>query len=386
MKVLNVIPSVSPLRGGPSRAIVDMECALSLRGIAVTTVATNDDGDNDRALAVPCGVPIKEENATRWYFPKTTNFYTTSVGLGRWLPNNIVNYDLIHVHALFSFAPVVAAYLARLKRIPYVVRPLGALSPYGMTKRRSLLKRLSLSIIERRILEGASAVHFTSLAEKQEAEALGLHFNGVVVPLGVKIDQPVNDTRPDAGGEFSLLCLSRIDPIKNIECLLHAVARVSSRVPLLTLKIAGDGDPAYVTKLKSLAEELGISDRILWLGFIEGKDKARALRDASAFILPSLSESFGLAVVEALAVGLPCIVSKHVAISSEIAAHGAGIVVDATAHSIAEGIERLVGDENQLGIMSAAARRLVLDEFSIESMGRRLETLYQKILAPGVAA
>src|SRR5207247_692579 len=104
-KVLHVIPSVSYSQGGPSRAIVDIERALTARNIDVTTVTTNDDG-NSLTLPVQCGEPIATRNATRWYFPRSTVFFKTSVAIAKWLKDNIGNFDIVHAHGLFSFAPV----------------------------------------------------------------------------------------------------------------------------------------------------------------------------------------------------------------------------------------------------------------------------------------
>src|SRR5262245_6381151 len=100
MKVLHVIPSVSAVHGGPSRAIVDIERALAARGIEVTTVTTNDDG-NSRTLPVRCGEAITNASATRWYFPRSTVFFKVSVGLAQWLKANVASFDIVHAHALF---------------------------------------------------------------------------------------------------------------------------------------------------------------------------------------------------------------------------------------------------------------------------------------------
>jgi glycosyltransferase involved in cell wall biosynthesis len=132
MRVLHVIPSVSPVHGGPSRAILDMERALAERGIEVTTVTTNDDG-NSRTLPVLCSEPVATPYATRWYFPRTTLFFKVSIRLAQWLRANVADFDVVHAHALFSFAPIASAFIARQAGVPYVLRPLGVLSRYGMT-------------------------------------------------------------------------------------------------------------------------------------------------------------------------------------------------------------------------------------------------------------
>jgi glycosyltransferase involved in cell wall biosynthesis len=381
MRVLQVIPSVSPVHGGPSRAIVDIERALTARGIEVTTVATNDDGA-ERTLAVPCGIPVATSCATRWYFPRNTVFFKVSVGLGRWLRDNIAAFDVVHAHALFSFAPVAAAFLARRAAVPYVLRPLGVLAPYGMTRHHPLLKRASFALIERRLLESASAVHFTSSAEKAEAEALGLKCNGVLIPLGIDLNgsrqNPI--VGPKENNAFNLLFLARIDRKKNLEGLLQALHLVSSKYPNITLNIAGDGDRKYVDTLKSLARRLAIDGHVNWLGYVDSDRKSDLLAAACAFVLPSFSENFGIAAVEALAAGLPCLVSHGVAVSHEIDKAGAGIVVGTSPVEIAAGIEKILDNGPGMAAMSAAARALSVNAFSIDAMGARLEALYRDIL------
>ena len=379
MKVLQVIPSVSAVHGGPSRAIVDIERALAARGIVVTTVTTNDDGDG-ATLPVKCGKPIALPDATRWYFPRSSVFYKPSILLGLWLKENIRAFDIVHAHGLFSFAPIAAATVARRARVPYVLRPLGALHRYGMTRHHPLLKKISFALLERSLIETASAVHFTSRAEQREAELLKLRCNGVVIPLGIDVDSVLTRAAGGSGNRderFNLLFLSRIDPKKNLEGLLHAVAIVRRRHPNLVLDIGGDGDPDYLRELKALVERLQICGHVRWHGYVEKQIKADMLASADAFVLPSYSENFGIAVVEALAAGLPCVVSREVAVSDEIERARAGVVVDTGIESIAAGIEQLVTGESGYPLMSAAARKLAARAFSLSAMGERLEMLYR---------
>jgi glycosyltransferase involved in cell wall biosynthesis len=381
MKVLHIIPSVSAAHGGPSRAIINIEQALAARGIEVTTATTNDDG-NRHTLVVPCGKPIVMPFATRWYFPRNTVLFKVSVGLGQWLKDNIASFHLVHAHALFSFAPIAAAFLARRARVPYILRPLGVLARYGMTRHHPIVKRASFALIERRLIESASAVHFTSSTEQAEAEALGLKCNGVVIPLGIDVagvsKSAIVRTKPAEA--FSLLFLSRIEQKKNLEGLLHALRHVLAKRFNVTLSIAGGGDPQYIESLQLLARNLAIADQINWLGYVEGERKREALMAASAFVLPSHSENFGIAVAEALAAGLPCIVSRGVAISDRIEKAGAGIVTATGPADIALGIEQLLTNEIGISVMSKAARALASSEFSIDIMGARLEALYRNIL------
>jgi glycosyltransferase involved in cell wall biosynthesis len=376
VKVLHVIPSVAVAHGGPSRAMVEIERALAARGIACTT-ATTDEGLP--AGSVPLNVPVEGEAATRFYFPVLTAFYKVSPALWRWLAASITQYDVVHVHALFSMAPLAAAYCARRASIPYVVRPLGVLSPYGMQQRRPLLKQLSFRLLERGLIEAASAVHFTSQAEMDEAAALNLRCKGVVIPLGIEV-AATPPPRRHRGDGFRLLYLSRIDRKKNLDGLLRAVAFVRQAQPGLTLTVAGDGAADYVAELKRLAAALGIADAVHWLGYVDGARKAAALAAADAFVLPSHAENFGIAAVEALAAGLPAIASDQVAIHADIAAAKAGAVVRTDADSIAAAIRTLAADRDGYAAMSAAAHALALRSFSNAAMGERLEQLYRSLV------
>src|SRR5256885_663146 len=101
-KVLHVIPSVGPQRGGPSAMVRQLARSLVQAGVETHVATTNDDGP--RTLRVPCGRPVVEDGVTYWYFPRQTRFYTFSRPLGTWLSRHVSEFDLLHVHALFSYA------------------------------------------------------------------------------------------------------------------------------------------------------------------------------------------------------------------------------------------------------------------------------------------
>lgn len=383
MKILHVIASVSRKRGGPSAAIGHIERALAARGVAVTTVTTNDDGDG-ATLPVACGEPVAGEHATRWHFERQTNFYVVSLPMFRWLAANIGAFDAVHVHGLFSFAPVAALLLARWKRVPCIVHPLGALMRYGMTQRRPWLKRLSFGLIERPLMTKAAAVHFASAAERTDAAALRLDCRPVVIPLGIDAAPPPGPIG-SSDGAFNLLLLSRIDPVKNIESLIRALALLAPAHPELVLGIAGDGPADYVRSLHRLAQSCGVGSRIRWLGHCDGAAKSEAFARASVFVLPSHSESFGLAALEALAAGVPCIVSRDVALAADLDAARAAVVVSGDPLGIAGGIETLIRDPALRGSIAAAGQRLARESYSLDLMGARLAAMYRDICLPAQA-
>lgn len=388
LKVLHVIPSLAAAHGGPSRMIELMERALTRRGIDVETATTDDDGFG-RRNGKPCAMPLHENGVIRRYFSLRLNFYKVSPGFARWIFRHAGDYDLLHIHALFSFPSVIAATAARRAGVPYVIRPLGTLNRYGVTARRPRLKRLSLKLIEAPILRHAAAVHFTSEAERIEAEELRVPMQSAVIALG---EEPPESSDPSAivarfpelAGSRNILFLSRLDPKKNVEGLLKAFALCCGDLTDARLVIAGDGSAGYVASLRLLATRLGFSDRVTWTGHLSGELKASAFASARVFALPSLSENFGISVVEAMMAGLPCVLGSGVAIAGTIAQAQAGLIVEVNHQSIARGLVQLMTNEPLRALMATNAARLAREQFSTEAMGASLADLYARHVTIGI--
>ncbi|MEQ1841601.1 MAG: glycosyltransferase, partial [Verrucomicrobiales bacterium] len=143
MRILHVIPSLALCHGGPSVVLPIMERALLAGGMEVETITTDDEGPG-RRNGKGDGTPREENGIVRRYFPKQTEFYKVSFPLARWMRKALHDFDVVHIHALFSHTSIAAARAARSAGVPYVIRPLGVLNQYGITQRRALLKQLSL--------------------------------------------------------------------------------------------------------------------------------------------------------------------------------------------------------------------------------------------------
>ena len=386
LRVLHVIPSVGPLRGGPSVVVRTMARGLADAGLDVHVAATDDNGPG--RLSFPHALPVVEDAVTYHYFPRQTGFYGVSWPLGRWLARHVREYDLVHIHALFSFAAVAAAYCTARAGVPYVVRPLGTLSRWGMERRRPWLKRLSFALVERRILRGAARIQYTSEQERIEATELGLSERHTVVPLG--IDLAPFATLPSRGwrrervpgwaGRPLALFLSRLDPKKGLDVVLAALARARARRSDLALVIAGSGDTRFEQGLRQRAERLGVADSVHWAGFLSGQEKLAALADADLFVLPSYSENFGIAVVEAMAAGLPVVISDRVGIHREVAAARAGLVMAPEEEAVAEAMLQLAPATGLRAELGARGRELARCRFSLEAMRDGLIAMYDGVL------
>ena len=383
LNVLQVIPSIAAVHGGPSLAVLSIEKALAAQGCSVTTVTTDDAGPGLRLAGED--VPTPSRGVERIYCRKRTEFYKVAPGLGRWLWNNVRRFDVVHIHALFSFSSTAAALAARHLGVPYVLRPLGTLGSYGVIRRRPWMKRLSLACVEGPALRHAAAVHFTSSSEEQEARLLGIEMKGVVIPLGIEgIKGGKRDRRLSELGipnsSPTILALSRIDPVKNLEGVLRALGILRREGLTPTLLVGGAVGNDYVGSLRDLARREGVGEQVHWLGQVGGQVKADLLAGADVFVLPSFSENFGLAAVEALAAGLPCVLGRGVALAEEVTRAGAGVVVDPDPESIAAGLRSFLVDPDARRVAGDAAAALFKQDFSLGRMGERLVSLYRSIV------
>jgi glycosyltransferase involved in cell wall biosynthesis len=385
MRVLHVIPSVGAQHGGPSVAIHLMAQGLVRVGVVVSVVTTDDNAG--ARLDVPYDQPVDQGGVTFYYFPRQLRFYTVSAPLRRWLEFEIRNFDVVHIHAVFSFASTAAARAAYRARVPYVVRPLGTLAPYGMGQ-RALLKKLSFALIEKPLLDQAAAIHCTSPQEASEIMALGVRSPIEVIPLGLPVEAaPVardptwlKQRAPELAGRRVLLFLSRLDRKKGLELLLEAFARLQAPRDTLALVVAGAGATAYTSQLRESARALGIDRNIFWAGHLDDSEKHRALHAADIFVLPSQAENFGIAAVEALAAGLPVILSDQVGIHGAVTKAEAGLVVPRSAEALGAAIDRLLVDDPLRIRQSHNARALASSEFSQDVMIQRLLALYNRAL------
>lgn len=386
MKVLHVIPSVSKKHGGPTQAIKALTRATQVAGVEVTVLTSDDDGVNAR-LDVPLNQPVLRDGVTHFFFRRDLVSYKVSIGLARWLDRRASDFDLIHIHALFSFSSWAAARAARRHRVPYVIRPLGVLNRWGLEKRRPFLKRLSLSLIELPILRRAAAIHFTTESERTEALEVFPNLGGrpsFVIPIPVEISENGKADAfarifPKVDGKQVILFLSRLDEKKGVELLLRAFARVRQIAENSVLVIAGSGDDRYVSSLRYLAKELGLENDVVWTGFV-GPEKADAYAAATVFVLPSHSENFGIAAAEALAAGVPCVLSDQVALIDYLQSRESALVVPRDPVALADAIVELLSKPELGARLTSRGREIAAELFSFGAVGRNLLKMYQTII------
>lgn len=370
-------------------ALPAMARALAAEGIKVDVATTDDDGPGRRIAGAEDGKAEQRDGFRLFYFPKQTEFYKASLPLRSWLLSHVRDYDLIHIHAVFSFSTIAAARAAKKHHVPYIIRPLGILNTWGMANRRRWIKSLSFRLLDKPLLDRAAAMHYTSAQEREQAEQLGLRAPGRVIPLGIDMspfDKPADaraftNAFPETQDREVVLFLSRIDKKKGLDLLLDSFALVLKQHPLARLVIAGSGPTELTAELKEQASRHGFSNKITWAGHLVGEMKLAAFAASKMFVLPSSSENFGIALLEAMAAGVPCLSCSEVALADEAARSQAVQLSTRSPEALSQRIIHLLNDGTERRRLAEAGPMIARRDYSLAAMGRQLRQLYESIAA-----
>jgi glycosyltransferase involved in cell wall biosynthesis len=304
--------------------------------------------------------------------------YKISWDLSRWLERNVRNYDLLHIHAVFSFSTAAAACYARRHRVPYIMLPHGMLGQWPVRKNR-LIKTIYLKGVEQNNIENAAAVHFTAQDEFRTSLLRGR--SNFVLPYVINL-VPVAERDPplESKSKLRILYLSRLDPKKGIDLLLGAVSKLAGEARAFELVVAGSGDPAYQEQVKAMIGNMHLSEITKLVGFVDGAEKESLLKSADMFVLSSYDENFGIAVAEAMAASLPVIVTDRVNIHEEIQKGGAGLVVLPTIDAVCTAIRKMLDDPELRVSMGQRGSQLVANKFAPVTITQDTLQVYQDVI------
>jgi len=388
MRVLHVIPAIAPRYGGPSVNALGYCRALIQAGVRAEIATTAGDGPGQR-LDVPLGGFTDHGGVPTVFFETTwSETWKYSRGLGRWLRANAPRYDLFHVHAVFSSSTTAACRAARAAGVPTVLRPCGMLLPRALAKSRCR-KKLAWWLLEARNHRRAAALHATSQEEAKGLRRLGLG-RVAVVPVGVQDDAwqvPSGRERRRRAwgieeGQPLVLFLGRLTRKKQVaEVLLPAVARLPGDVRLALVGAPDPRDRRYEREVDAAIRSLGLRDRVIIPGELAGADKWHAFDAADVFALPSRHENFAVTVIEAMARGLPVVITPNVQSAQYVLACRSGFVAQENPQAVADAISRLLADAAMRRSMGAAGRRYVHERLSWGTVVQELKRMYVDVLA-----
>jgi glycosyltransferase involved in cell wall biosynthesis len=368
VNILQLVHTLDPRGGGVAPAVLALSAGLGKLGhrIEIATLDDSNRSDPPRASLFPIHA----------LGPGITS-YRYSKKLLPWLRAHRREFDRVIVHGLWQYHGFAAWRVLAGSAVPYFIFPHGMLDPWF--KRTFPLKHLKKWFYwpwaEYRVLRDAAAVIFTAEEERLQArKSFWLYrCRERISPLGLEAPPSSSSNAktkfiaayPQLQNSRILLFLGRLHPKKGCDVLIDAFAQVAERN--LSLVLAGPDQTGWQRELQQKIASYGLSQRIVFSGMLEGEMKHGALAAADAFVLPSHQENFGMSVIEALAAGLPVLISNRVNIWREIDIDRAGLIENDDVSGTKRLLERwLQTPPEQRELMRANARYCFVRRFQLD--------------------
>lgn len=374
--------------GGPVPAAHSLNRALVERGHAVTVYTTDADGTGNLEVSTGCEVMVDNIPVyyfKRWWFGRAAKpfnlFLCPDMGekLGRLKTGD---YDLILSHAGFTDPSRMLAKAAKRAHIPYFYYTHGGFEPWRINFKR-LKKRIYLGLLEGRILQQAAGIVVCNESEIKSLDKMGITAPMQRIPWG--IDPPedllkpprseLQELFPQLAGKLYILFLSRLHPMKGLEMLIPAFARVAPRFPGWNLVLAGPDEGGYREVLEGLIEQQSIRDRVFLTGLVKGRAKGALFTHADIFTLPSFSEGFSVSIAEALAYERPVIITTTCYVP-EVEEGKCGLVVQPEIDALVQALGQMMQDEGLRRACSRNTRRVASEHFTWEAVTEKSLTFY----------
>ena len=385
MKVLRLIGGLDPRHGGPPVSAVNSCIAARRQGIE-TTLVYGYEPANAGAIAptlerlaaegvAAIGLPYARIR------PDTSRSWGVCPSLPRWLMTHRRDFDLVHCHGAWQAATAMTLMLVATAGRPCVLTPHESLTEFDIIQSPRPILGFVKRALQPTWLRGFDRVIVASPIEARDSEPP--HIAGRVrfsIVAHAVFDERRRTAMPRNGslrpGTLRVGFLGRLHGKKNVDLLIRALSRLP---PQVTLAVAGDG-PEHES-LQRLAKEIGVASRIDWLGFIGEDAKASFLAGIDVLALPSAYECFGVAAAEAMAAGVPVIVSPDTGVAGTVTRCDAGAVADASVDSIAAMLATAAASTERLAAWSAHAIDAAQVHFSFAAHGRALIDCYERVMS-----
>ncbi len=398
MKILHVVQAYYPFQeqGGPVFKVRALAAGLARLGHDVT-VLTADLGLAKHRELQPIlhkssfGYRLELDGVDIIYLPTIARYRTLTANprvLG-FCGTLRARFDVVHCYGLYDLLGPPVARFCRRQRIPYVVEPMGMYRPIDRSLRLKLLWHRTLG---RALLRSAARIVSTSELEQRELLDAGFSSTKVVIRYN-GVDTGLLSKVPSRGAfrakwglppdEPFIFFLSRLIPRKGADLLIEAFATVCKETGRLV--IAGpEGERGYRAYLEKRAKESGAAARIIFSGPLYDGEKQAALLDADVFVLASRYENFANVAAEAMACGVPVIVSDACGISS-LVEDQAGLVIPPQKEALVEALCKLIHDRTLYARLKEGCRR-ASDQLDWEALTKQMEIHYQEAISEAFRA
>lgn len=376
MRVLQLTQRFPPALGGVEEHVYHLAAGLSQAGIAVEVLTTDmlRSSPFTRIASDSTSYPFAVMRLRAW------KMFDAPHELGVIAPSMVratlkSGPDLVHAHAYGYFPAFAASLASALDDVVLVV------TPHSDAGRPSWRKKLFDRVVPSLTVKRAARVIAISRHEAAHLTRIGVPPDKInVIPNGVDIAEFAGLDRGRADGDGLVgLFVGRIDlGQKGLETLVRAMALLPSSHPF-RIRIVGE-DWSGIETLRSLAQRLGIADRMTIVGKLDREALLEEYANAHFLVLPSLFEPFGIVLLEAMATGLPVVASRVGGIPEIVVDGRTGLLVEpGNAHALAEALFRISGDDGLRHSMGREARERVKG-FGWDSIVPQIISLYTEAL------
>lgn len=367
MRILQVVTLISPdgAYGGPVTVAVNQCVALERLGHEAHIAA----GHRARATVVRRrSIPI-HLFPVHLVVPGIGFSGLTSAALLRWLIAGLSSWDVVHVHVARDLVTLPAAMLAEAGHRRVVIQPHGMIDPSDR-----LLARPLDALLTRRVLRSAAAVcHLTALERDQLVQVAGERLN--LVPLRNGVPGPhLADLSASPSPGREVLYLARLQKRKRPVMFVEAALALAPKHPRATFTLAGP-DEGEGKEVEALVTNAGGSN-VRWEGAVPPEQVLERLSRASVFVLPAVDEPYPMAVLEAMSLGIPVVVTDSCGLAEAVRRSGAGVVIGTSLDDLTRAVDTLLSDERLRAAMGARARVLAETNFGMDQVAERLLSIY----------
>jgi glycosyltransferase involved in cell wall biosynthesis len=381
LRILHITPYYAPAwsYGGVVSAVTGLAKAQAERDHHVTVLTTDALSPTERNPlqheVIDCVEVIRCRNLSNTLHAR----YNLSLPLGfrsaliRLMPGS----DIIHTHELRTVENLLTGH-----RKPVVLSPHGTLSH---ETGRSAFKRAWDTLFGRMLLRRIDHVVALTEVEAEESRALwhslGVAFPGAsTIPNGVPADFTASGdlrSRYRLGEGPVVLFLGRLHERKGLQFLVPAFARAAREVPDARLLVAGP-DAGMLRAVHALTAEHGITERVTFTGMLVGADTRAALASADVFVLPAVGEGLSMSVLEAMAAGLPLILTPGCNLP-DVETRGAGLLVERDVEPLGAAMQALLANPDRRRAMGERGRAWVRESFTWPAIAAQTEALYAQV-------
>jgi len=381
MKILHVVISLAPEWGGPVKVVHELTESLVEKGLEVTLFAPVQKG-GEINIARPKGVNLQlfEEG----FFSCCWSGYSPK--LAKAVAQEVSKFDLVHIHELWSHPHLVASRAARKLGKPYVVTVHGELEPWAINC-KALKKKIYSVLVQRRILQKAAVLHAITDEEIKHIRAYGVDNKILMIPNGINPQEfqalpahrELEQLYPQLAGQQVVLFLGRLHPNKGLDILARAFGKVARGRDDLCLLVVGPDSESYQAEVVKILTAEDVLDKVIFTGMLTGREKLTALARADICVIPSYSEVRSIVALEAMACGLPVIITRQCHFP-EVVEAGAGLVIEPEVGQLAVALEKMLSNPQLRQEMGSNGRRLVNEKFTLEKVTEQMIAMYEDIL------